>query len=76
MSFNLFFKPLFFLNKIRSRVREIVFFFFFLSCHVACGILVPQPEIEPRPSAVKVWSQSPTREFPGVREREVNQFWE
>ena len=42
------------------------FFFFFWPRHVACGILVPQPGIEPGPSALKV--QSPnhwtTREFP------------
>ena len=32
---------------------------------MACAILVPQPGIEPRPSAVRVWSSShwPTREF-------------
>ena len=30
-------------------------FFFFWPCYVACGILAPQPGIEPRPSAGKVW---------------------
>ena len=43
-------------------------FFFFWLHHSACGILVPQPGIEPRPSAVK--AQSPkhwtAREFPNV----------
>ena len=42
------------------------FFFFFGRTHEACGILVPQPGIERRPSAVK--AQGPnhwtTREFP------------
>ena len=28
-------------------------FFFFWSCHTACGILVPQPQIELGPSAVE-----------------------
>ena len=28
----------------------------FWPCHAACVILVPQPGIEPRPLAVKVWS--------------------
>ena len=37
-------------------------------CHTACGILVPQPEIELGPSAVKAqisihWT---TREFPKI----------
>ena len=30
--------------------------FIYLGHHTACGILVPRPGIEPRPSAVKVWS--------------------
>ena len=42
------------------------FFFFFWSCHLACGISVPWSEIEPWPLAVRV--QSPDhwsiREFP------------
>ena len=41
-------------------------FFFFGQFRAACGILVPQPEIQPRPLAVK--AQSPndwtTKEFP------------
>ena len=32
-------------------------FFFFLPCHAACGILVFQPGIKPRPLAVKAQSQ-------------------
>ena len=43
-------------------------FFCFWPCHAACGILVPQPGIEPMPPAVEV--QSPNhwtaREFPAV----------
>ena len=31
-------------------------FFFFWSPHVASGILVPQPGIEPVPPAVEAWS--------------------
>ena len=31
-------------------------FFFFFFCHVACGILVPQPGIEPAAPAVRVLS--------------------
>ena len=31
-------------------------FFFFLPCHTANGILVPQPGIEPRHSAARGWS--------------------
>ena len=34
------------------------FFFFFLPCHATCGILVFQPGIKPRPSAVKAQSQN------------------
>ena len=41
------------------------FFFFFWLSHMACGILVPQPGIEPGPSAVKAWSPNhwTAREF-------------
>ena len=40
-----------------------LFFFFF---HPACGILVPQPEIEPVTPAVEAWSLNhwATREVP------------
>ena len=40
--------------------------FFFGPRRMACGILVPQPGIEPGPSAVKAWSPNhwTTREFP------------
>ena len=43
------------------------FIFIFWPHHTACGILVPQLEIEARPLAVKAWSSNPwtTREFPG-----------
>ena len=49
--------------------KEMTFFFFnffFWPCPATCGILVPQPGIEPRGSAMR--GQSPnhwtTREFP------------
>ena len=47
-----------------------IFLFLFLypfwPCCVACGPLVPQPGIEPRPPALGVWSLNPwtTREIP------------
>ena len=41
-------------------------FFFFWPCHAACGTLVSQPGIEPRPPAVEAWGfdQWTTREVP------------
>ena len=40
-------------------------FFIFWPCHVVCGILVPQPGIEPGSLAMKAWSPNQTiREFP------------
>ena len=36
-------------------VRTFLFLFFWLH-HVACGILVPQPGIEPMPPALEEWS--------------------
>ena len=44
------------------------FFFFFFLHQAACGILVSWPGIEPRPSAVKVWSPKcwVTKEFPPI----------
>ena len=53
----------------RQRLSEWNFYFLFIfwPCHASCGILVPQPGIEPGPSAMKV--QSPNRwtarELPG-----------
>ena len=43
-------------------------FFFFLPHHMACGILVPQPGVEPGPSAVRAWSLNhwTAREFPRI----------
>ena len=40
------------------------FFFFFPLCHVACGILVPQPGIKPPFPGLEKWSLNPwnTRE--------------
>ena len=45
---------------------DIYILFFFCLHHTACGILVPQQGIEPRPSALKAWSPNhwTTREFP------------
>ena len=45
-----------------------VWVFFFWLSHIACGILVLQPEVELEPSAVKVWLAKhwTTREFPEV----------
>ena len=58
---------IYFFKKINIYIY-IFFFFFFWLHRVACGILVPQPGIEPVPSAVKV--QGPNhwtvREFPLV----------
>ena len=34
----------------------VAFFFFFWLHHTACGILVPQLEIEPTPPALEGWS--------------------
>ena len=44
------------------------FFFLIYAHHEACGILVPQPGVEPMPPAVEAWSLShwTTREVPGV----------
>ena len=46
-----------------------ILFLFFWPHHVACGILVPRPGIEPGPSSVK--AQNPnhwtTREFPSFK---------
>ena len=46
-----FFPYLMVFNLIFS--RDSMSFFFFWPHHTACGILVPQPGIEPRPLAVK-----------------------
>lgn len=45
---------------------ETSFFFFWWPCHVACRILICQPGIESRPSAVKAWrpNHQTAREFP------------
>lgn len=47
--------------------------FLFWTHHEACGILVPQPGVEPRPPAVKSLSPNPwtAREFPGGRIKSV-----
>ena len=44
-----------------------IFCYFWPHC-VACGILVPCPGTEARPSAVKAWNSNPwtAREFPGI----------
>ena len=41
------------------KVLRLFFFFFFWLCWAARRILVPQPGIEPGPSAVKVQSPNP-----------------
>ena len=55
-------------------LESLTFFFFsfsvvlfFWPCHVACGILVPQPGIELMSPAVEAWSPNhwTAREFPG-----------
>ena len=55
------------LSKLQDRI-DVDRIFFFPPRHVACGILVPRPGIEPGPSAVK--AQNPnhwtTREFPQI----------
>ena len=53
------------INFMKMTIIFIVFFSLGLRC-VSCGIVFPQPETEPRPSAVKVWSCNhwTTREFP------------
>ena len=38
----------------RDRSKCVLFFFWL--CHAVCGILVPQPEIEPAPPAVEAQS--------------------
>ena len=44
-------------------------YLFFWLYHTACGVLVPQPEMEPAPPAVDVWSlnQWVTRKIPGIK---------
>ena len=48
-----------------SKMYFILFIYFFAT-YVACGMLVPQPRLEPRPLTVSVVSpnHSPAREFP------------
>ena len=36
--------------------RKSGFIYLFRPCHVACGILVPQPGIEPVSPAMEAWS--------------------
>ena len=46
--------------------RHLLYFIFWPSYCLACGILVPQPGIEPRPLIVRAWNRShwTAREFP------------
>ena len=48
-------------------VHHIPAYYFFFFWHAACGILVPQPGIEPVPAAMEGWSLNhwTTREVPG-----------
>ena len=49
-----------------SKIYHFNRFWFFWPHHTACGILIPQPGVEPEPLAVTAWSpnQWTTREFP------------
>ena len=55
-----------YLDQLSSFLAQYTINLFFKPCHIAFGILVPQPGIKPEPSAVKV--QNPNhwtaREFP------------
>ena len=53
-------------NRIERSLFLFYLFFFFLASLHGLQILVPQPGIEPMPSAVKVWSPNhwTAREFP------------
>ena len=56
-----------FLSSIFAIILKTLFFFFFLRLHcVACGLLVPQPGIEPVSPALGAWSANhwTTREVP------------
>ena len=46
-------KPNYSLLNTISVLDTVPFFFFFCHTHVACGILIPGPEIKPRPSALE-----------------------
>ena len=54
-------------SRVHPRVGYCYFFFFLAACK-ACGILVPQPEIKPAPSALEALSLNhwTPREIPGV----------
>ena len=53
----------------QAEVFFVCLFVCFGLCHMACGILVPRPGIEPGPSAVRVWSPNhwTAREVPRLR---------
>ena len=55
--------PVIYVNMGKSVALTLIFFFW--PRHVACRILVPQPGIEPRPTAIKVLSPNhwTAREF-------------
>ena len=46
------------LQQLSTSLAFIIIFssLFFLPCHIACGILVPSPGIEPVPAAMEAWS--------------------
>ena len=56
---------IFYLLKIHQMFQMFLSFSFFLPCCIVCGILVPQPGLEPTPLAVRVWSprQLPNQMF-------------
>ena len=44
------------LKDMHTKAVMISFFYLFIFGHTACGILVPQPGIEPGPPALEAWS--------------------
>ena len=56
-------------KKHRIFIFAVSWVYFILFCHMACGILVPQPRIKPGPTVMKVESlyRWTTREFPAVQ---------
>ena len=59
-------KKTFWLVVFQSLDGIFIYLFIFLSCLMAYGILVPQPGIEPGPSAVRAWipNHLTSAEFP------------
>ena len=51
-----------------KQVVHLLGFFSVWPCHMACGILVPQPGIEPRSSAIRVQSPNHTTHLENVQD--------